>query len=201
MKYFDIIHKIIKKNDGYITHENINDANIPSIYFYRYIKKYKLDKICAGIYIDKSWIVDDYFVFQYQYPKFVYSFYSAAYLHGLGDFMPPFLEVTGPKNYRPFKLPRKGVNVHTSINPKVYSLGITKIKTALGNEVAVYDIEKTVCDFIKNREKIDIESFIKCINCYKKRKDKDVNKLMDYAKVMKIEKKVKELMEVVLNVD
>ena len=55
-----------------------------------------------------------------------------------------------------------------------------------------------MCDFIRNREKLDSESFVKCINWYKKRKDKNVNNLMKYAKIMKIEDKVNNLMEVVL---
>ena len=121
-------------------------------------------------------------------------------MNKLGDYMPPFLEVTAPKNYRPFSLPRSGVILHTDTRDNTYNLGIAEVKTIQGNVVKVYDIEKTVCDFIRNREKIDSESFVKCINWYKKRKDKKINNLMKYAKMMKIDDKVNSLMEVVLNV-
>lgn len=107
------------------------------------------------VYTRKDWIVDEYFVFRYSYPKLIYSFYGAAYLHELGYYLPPFLEITGPKNYRPFPLPKDGVVLHTDTKEAVYSLGITQIETILGNEVFVYDIEKTVLDFIKNRNKLD----------------------------------------------
>lgn len=194
-----IIAEIIKSNNGYITGEDVRKANISTAVFSRYIKDYNLIKQCPGFYSEKDWISDDYFIFQYQYPKLIYSFYGAAYLNKLGDYIPTSLEVTAPKNYRPFPLPKKGVILHTDTRDITYNLGINEIETDFGNHIKVYNIEKTVCDFIRNREKIDIESFIKCVTWYKKRKDKDVNKLIEYSKIMKIENKVNNLMEVLLN--
>lgn len=199
MTNFEKISKIIDYNGGYITRREVNKANIPSAILSEYARKHNLIKRCPGFYSTEEWMVDDYFVFQYQYPKLIYSFYGAAYLHKLGDYMPVSLEVTGPKNYRPFPLPKKGVLLHTDTRDLTYNLGISEVKTIYGNSVKVYDIEKTVCDFIRNREKLDLESFIKCLSFYKKRKDKDVNKLIKYAKIMKIEDKVNSLMEVLLN--
>ena len=196
----ELISKIIDSNGGFITRKDINSANIPSAVLSQYVKRNNLAKHCTGFYSREDWVVDDYLIFQYQYPKLIYSFYSALYLNKLGDYMPPFLEVTAPKNYRPFSLPRSGVILHTDTRDNTYNLGIAEVKTIQGNVVKVYDIEKTVCDFIRNREKIDSESFVKCINWYKKRKDKKINNLMKYAKMMKIDDKVNSLMEVVLNV-
>ena len=197
----ELIKIIIDSNGGYITRKNINEHNISSMFLSNYVKKYSLIKYGTGFYATKEWIRDDYFIFQYEYPRFIYSFYSAAYLHQLGDYMPPYLEVTGPKNYRPFEMPKRGVVIHTDTKPEIYSLGVTEIKTIFGNKIRVYDAEKTVCDFIKNRKKIDSESFVKCINWYKKIKNKNRNNLMKYAKTMKIEEEVFNLMEVVLNED
>ena len=178
MTNFEKISKIIKSNGGYVTGRDVSEANIPTSVLSQYIKKYNLIKQCPGFYSTEDWMADDYFIFQYQYPKLIYSFYGAAYLHRLGDFIPTSLEATAPKNYRPFPLPRDGVILHTD---------------------KVYDIEKTVCDFIRNREKLDSESFVKCVTWYSKRKDKNVNRLIQYARIMKIEDKVISLMEVLLN--
>lgn len=199
MTNFEKISKIIKSNGGYITGNDASKANIPTAILSEYIKKYNLVKHCPGFYSTEEWIQDDYFILQYQYPKLVYSFHSAAYLHKLGDYIPTSLDVTAPKNYRPFPLPREGVILHTDTRDIIYKLGISEIETIFGNKVKVYDIEKTVCDFIRNREKLDSESFVKCVTWYKKRKDKNVNRLMQYAKIMKVENKVNNLMEVLLN--
>ena len=195
------IEKIINSNKGYITRKDINESGISSFFLYDYVKKNSLIKYGTGFYARNDWIKDDYLVFQYLYPKYIFSLYSAAYIHGLSDYNPPFLEVTGPKNYRPFPLPKNGIIVHTDTLKETYSIGITKVETIFGNNIKVYDIEKTVCDFIKNRKKIDSESFVKCINRYKKRTDKNVNKLMKYAKIIGIEDVVFSLMEILLNED
>ena len=197
----ELIERIINTNGGYITRKDINECNIPSMFLSNYVKKHNLIKYGTGFYALKEWIRDDYFIFQYEYPRFIYSFYSAAYLHQLGDYMPPYLEVTGPKNYRPFEIPKQGVVLHTDTKDETYNLGITEVKTIFGNTIRVYDIEKTVCDFIKNRRKIDSESFVKCINWYKRIKSKNRSNLMVYAKKMKIEEEVFNLMEVILNED
>lgn len=201
MTNFELISQIINNNGGYITRRDVDLANISSAFLYQYVKKYKLVKYCSGFYAKKEWVYDEYFVFQYQYPKLIYSFYTSAFLNRLGDYMPPYLEVTAPKNYRPFPLPRAGLVLHTDTRDYSYKLGITEVETVYGNKVKVYGIDKTICDFIRNREKIDSESFVKCLNWYKNRKDKDINALMEYARTMKIEEKVNSLMEVILNED
>lgn len=198
---FKQIKSIIDKNDGYITRKDVNKHNISSSFLYEYIKKNNLSKYGTGFYAQKDWLKDNYFILQYEYPKLIYSFYSAQYLNELGDYVPPFLEVTAPKNYRPFKLPKDGVTLHTDTKDETYNLGIIEVKTIFGNKIKVYDKEKTVCDFIKNRDKIDSESFVKCLNYYKKDKSKNINNLMKYAKIMKIENEVFNIMEVLLNED
>lgn len=198
---FELIQSIINENGGYITRRDINNHNISSSFLYEYIKKNNLCKYGTGFYAQKNWLKDDYFILQYKYPKLIYSFYSAQYLNELGDYIPPFLEVTGPKNYRPFKPPKKGVTLHTDTKDETYNLGIIEITTMFGNKIKVYDKEKTVCDFIKNRNKIDSESFVKCLNYYKKDKNKNINNLMKYAKMMKIDNEVFNIMEVLLNED
>ena len=199
MTNFEKISKIIKSNGGYVTGRDVSEANIPTSALSQYIKKYNLIKQCPGFYSTEDWMADDYFIFQYQYPKLIYSFYGAAYLHRLGDFIPTSLEATAPKNYRPFPLPRDGVILHTDTRDTTYNLGISEVETSFGNKVRVYNIEKTVCDFIRNRGKLDLESFVKCVTWYSKRKDKNVNRLIQYARIMKIEDKVNSLMEVLLN--
>jgi len=106
----------------------------------------------------------------------------------------------GPKNYRPFS-PNPSVAIHTDSHEKTYKLGICKIKTSLGHLVECYDMERTICDIIKNSQKIDAEIYGKALRLYAKSKDKNTRNLLHYAQILKIENKVAELMTVVLNED
>ena len=201
MKMNDKIRNIIVENNGYITGKELAEKGIPSIYLTRYINKYNLKKVARGIYAIDEWIIDPYFVFQYTYPKFIFSYNSAIYLHGLGDILPNYLEITGPINYRPFPKKKDDVFIHTDTVNKSYNLGIIEVRTPLGNIVKAYDKEKTICDLIRNKEKVELEVYVKAINIYTKSKNKDANKLMRYAKIMGIEDEVFNLMEVLLNED
>ena len=195
------IENIVKTNNGYVTRKDIDRNVIPSIYLSRYVKKHNLIQIVRGFYAGEDWIVDPYIIFQYTYPQFIYSFNSAIYLHGLGDILPNYLEVTGPFNYRPMSKNRDDVMTHTDTVDESYNLGITDIKTSLGNVVRVYDKEKTICDLIKHKDKIEFEVYVKALTRYARSKDKDINKLMRYAQIMKIENKVRDQMEVIINAD
>lgn len=197
----EIIQNIIIENDGFITGKELTERGISSIYLTRYAKENNLKKVARGVYAVEEWIIDPYFVFQYTYPKFIYSFNSAIYLHELGDILPNYLEVTGPINYRPYPKKKEGIFTHTDTVSESYNLGIIEVNTPLGNIVKVYDKEKTICDLIRNKEKVELEVYVKALNIYAKSKNKDVNKLMRYAKIMKIEEEVLNQMEVILNAD
>ena len=67
-----------------------------------------------------------------------------------------------------------------------------------GNTIKVYDEERTICDVIKYRDKYDAETFIKAIKLYVKKTNNQL-KLFKYARAMGIEKKVFEIMEVIVN--
>ena len=195
------IENIVKTNNGYVTRKDIDRNRIPSIYLSRYVKKHNLIQVVRGFYAREDWIVDPYLIFQYTYPQFIYSFNSAIYLHGLGDVLPNYLEVTGPFNYRPMSKNRDDVMTHTDTVDESYNLGIADTKTSLGNVVRAYDKEKTICDLVKHKDKIEFEVYVKALTRYARSKDKDINKLMRYAQIMKIENKVRDQMEVIINAD
>ena len=194
------LEKMLNANSGYITRKQVDTHKIPSWFLTDFVRKQGLVKVDKGFYAQEQWIRDDYLVFQYKYPRFIFSHVSALFLHGLTDRLPDYFEVTGPKNYRPFS-PNPSVAIHTDSRDETYRLGICKIKTSLGHLVESYDMERTLCDLIRNSRKIDAEIYGKALRLYAKSKDKDTRKLLRYAKILKIENKVAELMTVVLNED
>lgn len=192
------LKEILKSNGGYITRRQVDENQIPSWFLTDFVRKENLEKIAAGFYAKSDWMQDDFLVFQYKYPKFIFSYESALYLLSLTDNLPQTFEVTGPKNYRPFNPKENLAVVHTESKKKIYELGITKIETNLGNRVLSYNAEKTICDLIKRSDKIDAETYTKALHNYAKQ-NHDSTKLLEYARIMKIEKKVYETMLVVMN--
>ncbi len=65
-----------------------------------------------------------------------------------------------------------------------------------GNFIRVYSYERILCDFIAHKDKIDIEIYLKAIKSYQRYENRDLNKLLEIAQKMKIEKAVREVMEI-----
>ena len=47
------------------------------------------------------------------------------------------------------------------IKPELFDLGKTELKTPAGNLVPCYDLERTICDVIRSRNKLGIEILMK----------------------------------------
>ena len=78
-----------------------------------------------------------------------------------------------------------------------YLLGITE--TLIDNQkVKIYDIEKSVCDAVRFRNKIGIEMMSEILKNYLKLKGKNLNRLAQYAKQLRIEKIMNETVTVML---
>lgn len=193
----DDILELAKKNDGYITTREVRDANINSTELTRLVKEGKLEKVSRGIYCTPNTFHDDYYKIQSKSSKAIYSHDSALYFHDLSDRIPIVLDITVPFGYNGSLRTLDNTQLHY-VKKDVFELGQITIKSPFGMDIKIYDIERTICDIIKSKNKIDIEIFVKALQKYSKSKNKDLNKLMRYAKKLNIEKKVREYMEVLL---
>ncbi len=63
-------------------------------------------------------------------------------------------------------------------------------------DVRIYDRDRTICDVLRNMNKMDKEIFNKAIQGYVKDLKKNIPNLMEYAKVLRMQKRVKELIGV-----
>ena len=192
------IQTLFKKNGGFITRKDIDFAGIPSWFLSDFVKKNNLIKVAPGFYASDNFPIDDLFILQKRFSKYVFSGMSALYLHGLTDKIPTEIEVTAPQNYNPSRETINNLFIRKISNADKYNLGIDEIKTMFGNTVKVYDEERTVCDVIKYRDRYDSETFVKAIKSYIKKTNNQI-KLFKYARELGVEKKVYEVMEVIAN--
>lgn len=195
MNYRKQIEIHLKKSGGIITSAYCRENNIPTVYLSRLAKEGKLFRVQKGIYITKDGDYDEYYFFQYQYRKAIFSYETALFLLGVTDKIPWRIDVTVYNGYK-FNEKQDTLNINY-VKKSIYNLGIIQKKTMFGNTVNVYSYERILCDFISNKEKMDVEVYVKLIRSYSKYKDKDIHSLYEIARKMGIEDKVKEVMEVV----
>lgn len=110
----------------------------------------------------------------------------------------PFrLTMCFPRSYRATKAREEGIVVRTCADD-VLNLGLTTIKTGFGNEVHAYDLERTLCDIVRGQRVVDVQMVNPAMKRYVHGSDKDVQKLLGYARAVGVEKKIRNYLEVLL---
>jgi hypothetical protein len=74
-----------------------------------------------------------------------------------------------------------------NLSDNALDLGVTT-ENISGYRVKIFDIEKCVCDAVKFRNKIGIDVCTEVVKNYLKRRDRDIPKLMRYAKILRVAK-------------
>ncbi len=191
--YIEIIESIMKMNNGYVTSKELSNFGIHRMYLNILKTKGMIEKVGNGIYIDSRKIEDIYFVFNLELSKVVYSHMTALYFHGLSIKAPnDKYDITVENNYFNYKIKKHNFFY---VDKDIYELGLTEIKTPMGNNVRVYDMERCICDIIRSKNRMDLEHVKYSIREYLKRKDKDLIKLSNYAKKMGIKEEVMNYVE------
>ena len=77
------------------------------------------------------------------------------------------------------------------------NIGVTEMEIC-GYQVKITDVERSVCDAVKYRNKIGLDVCSEIINEYLKRKDRNISRLCEYAKQLRVYNTLSKYLEVVL---
>ena len=188
----DNYKKIIKKNNGILYSNKLDEYNIDRHILYSLVQEGILNRIAHGIYASPDKDINDFWLIGKRYKNGIYSHNTALYFYGMTDRTPFQLDMTFPSNNR---VENDLLNVHY-IKKEFYDLGLTQLEIEKNFTIKIYNSERTICDIIRDRNKIDLQIFNTAINEYMKRKDKNLVLLSEYAKKFKIDKILAQYMEV-----
>lgn len=191
------IDSIIAENKGYLIVSNAIASGVSKSSLAEYQKRYKLEKAAQGVYITNDTWLDPLYVIQIRNKEVVFSNETALYLHGLMERVPFETTVTVKRTYNANHLRKAGCRICT-VSDALFEMGVTETETDFGNKVRVYDIDRTICDIIKQKDKMDIQTFSYAIKEYFRGKRKNIPNLMKYARALKVEKIVTIYAEVLL---
>ena len=161
------------------------------------IEKGIIERVARGIYIEVDTLEDKYFITQAICKKGIFSHETALYFHDLSDRTPIKYQLTIPSYYNNTLIKNKNYEFFY-IKEDLYEVGITEIKTPYGNKIRIYDLERTICDIIRNKKRIEIALFTDAMKRYAERKDRNSIKLHKYAKLFNIEDDLRKYLEVLL---
>lgn len=156
-----------------------------------------IEKVKRGYY---HWIDfydgSEIIIINYLFPDAVLCMETALFYYRYSDRNPSEWNITIDKNTS-----RSRTNIDY---PFVKAYRVESALVTLGEttgkidsiDVRIYDRDRTICDVVRNMNKMDKEIFNKAIQGYVKDPKKNIPNLMEYAKVLRIQKRAKELIGV-----
>lgn len=139
----------------------------------------------------------DFYYAEAYAPNGVICLLSAAVYHNLTTYIPDAIDVAIPRKAKVSTYPDwPQMNVHHYTDRR-YELGIQKVEEGK-NGFRIYDTEKTVVDIVFYREKVGIEETKEVLTTYLQRKDRNLNRLLKYAELMKCDKVMRQYLEVLI---
>jgi predicted transcriptional regulator of viral defense system len=191
------LEKLIKSSGGVITTKLAEENNIHREYLSELIRAGKLERVAYGVYITPNVWEDKMLIHQLRKKKMIYSHETALFMNDLTDREPLAYSVTVPYGYNDSRLKKEGLIVHT-VKQELFELGATTKQTTFGNDVRVYDPERSICDLIRDRNNQDQAIITDALKRYVIRKEKDLNRLITFAGKFRVEKILNTYLEVLL---
>ena len=197
MDFISEITSISRKNGGIIDTKSVAEKGISRAMLSKLCKKNIIQRIAHGQYVLSNEIGDELLSISLRSDNVIFSHETALFLHGLSDRTPFEHTVTVPSDKRPPISVKETCKVYY-IKPSLFQMGITSLKTPFGNCVKGYDLERTICDCVRSRNRIGSETFLNALKQYALRPDKNLNRLNQYAKSMGISEILRQYLEVLL---
>lgn len=179
--------------------EELKEAGISHYKINQLVEEGTLQKLNKRFYENTKYQggeSDFYYVSAYA-PKGVVCLMSAAAYYNLTTYRPDAVDVAIHRKSKISTMPDwPTLSVYYYADER-YETGIRNVREGK-NQFKIYDIEKTVVDIVFFREKVGIEETKEVLVNYLRRKDRDLNRLLRYAELLKCSDVMKIYLEVLV---
>ena len=190
---------VVTKEQMIISIEEIKEQGLTLYKINQLVEQGVLRKLNKKFYKNTDYKGEESdFYYAYAYvPAGVICLMSAAVYYNLTTYRPDSVDVAIERKARVSTLPDwPEVNLYYYTNDR-FELGIETIADGK-NQFRIYDIEKTVVDIVFYREKVGMEEMKEVLVNYLRRKDRNLNRLIRYAELMKCGDVMKNYLEVLV---
>ena len=158
----------------------------------------KLERVGHGLYAPADTWVDELYILHKRCPSAVFSHDEAFYHHGLIDREPLQHSLTVYSGFNAHRLKASGNVKVYSVKKDLLDVGKTTVADLLGNDIPMYNLERTICDALRSRNSIEAQDLNSILKTYVAMPEKNLNKLMEYAKLFRVDNIARRYFEVLL---
>lgn len=193
----DQIRSKMKENNDLLSTKELLEIGVSKTTLTNYVRSGVLERCSHGYYTMPDSIEDDMYLILLRSKHIIFSHESALFLNGLAERTPFIHSVTIPSSA---SLPGvvKELCKCFYVKPELHEIGSIEKKTTFGNTVRCYDPERTICDILRSRSRMEEETVIAAIKNYSEYKDKNLHNLGKYAELFNVSRQIRQYMEVLL---
>lgn len=197
MDYMAELSRIAQKNGGIIETKVATEFGISKATLSKLCTENRIQRVVQGQYILPDELQDELLSISMRSERIVFSHETALFLNSISDRAPFEHTITVPSNYTASAAIKTKCKVYY-IKPELFDLGKTVLNTPAGNKVPCYDLERTICDMIRSRNKVGTETYLAALKMYVANPKKNLNRLSDYAEQLRVAKVLKPYMDALL---
>ncbi|MGM9604413.1 MAG: type IV toxin-antitoxin system AbiEi family antitoxin domain-containing protein [Faecousia sp.] len=197
MDYNQVLRELSVQGGGIISTKAAESAGLSRAMLSKLYRKGRLHRIARGQYTLEDELADELLSLSLRTEQLVFSHETALFLQGISDRTPFLHSITVPTSCIPSPALREECKVYY-VRPEFFDLGRETVQTPFGNPVPCYDLERTLCDILRSRNKIGTETFLAALKQYAANPRKNLNRLNQYAKKMNLTNLVSRYLEVLL---
>ena len=194
------ILQVFESNNGYAFTFQLVEQGIAPQYLVKLLSEGVIEKVKHGVYKLSDTIpviANESFINICKFfPKAVICLESALAYYDFSTLNPHQVSVAIERDSK-VKLPQYPPMKLYYFSDKMLNLGIEQVNTERG-AFRIYSKEKTVCDCVRFRNKLGTDIVKEVIWGYIRSKGKNLSLLMTYAKVCRVEKILKQYLEVLI---
>ncbi len=182
----DELIKLFESNNGYLSAKQMGSTSL-RYHLNSMLKNGEVSKVHHGLYVLNNFPkYDEREIVESLVPQGVFCLFSAWDYYELTTTIPYQYHIALHRNTK-LNLPDyPPIKIHFW-SEQIYQLGISKVDVN-GKKLNYYNLERSVCDAVKFRNKVGEEIMTEVLKTYMKRTDKNIDLLMQYAKIMRVAK-------------
>ena len=188
----------IEQSVNYVfTLEQLLNAGASAASVQRAVQRGELTRITRGAYQLPDSMDDEMYNAQLRRKQMIYSHDTSLFLHGLSDRDPLRFSVTVPTGYNTKRLTNEGFKVF-SLKKELHEQDIEEAKTSYGHFVYTYNLERTICDCLRSRSRLQSEIVFSALKQYIRMNERNLNLLMMTAEKFGLSRLLRTYLEVLL---
>lgn len=191
------VEAAIRKTGKVVRYEALIAEGLSKSDIHRLSKVGDINRIRRGYYSAKNDSASEEEHIAVMLPDSIVCGSSALYHYGYSDYTPRVWTLAVSRSISRSRITGTGIPMKLHYD-SYYGLGTTN-GNFNGVILSVYDRERIICDCIRHRDTMDSELFVKAIQAYAADRDKNLERLSDYAERFGISENVRKIMEIVLN--